>query len=137
MDELQPFEDLPPDDLPGAGADLVDLLPYDDDFHLDVGLLGGTSPFELPAAAELGLPEPADPITDLVYVEEESFEQVARDLWEQVGPGGPLPTAPDGSPTTPPAIFAELQNQTDDPVILSMLANGIEQWGRAQETWRS
>ncbi len=136
MDDLSPFDSLPPDDLHVDDQYPPDLNLSDDDFLLDVGSLDEPGfPFDLGDGAELGLPEPADPITDLVYSEEESFEQVAQDLWDQIGPGGPLPTVPDGNPAAPPEVFAELQGHTDDPVTLSVLANGIEHWVRAQSSW--
>lgn len=131
MDEVDPFPDFADNvveqPVEHTGDAWLDSDPLDIfGFEFDLGSSRvGDLPLDL-----------ADPVTDLVYLQRDGFEQLAQDLWSEIGPGGSLPVGPDGDPLPPPEVLAELQARTDDPTTLSMLANGIEQWERAQGTPR-
>ena len=131
MDQVEPFPDVA-ENVAGQSVEHQDDAFLDSDpldtlgFEFD---LGSTGVEDLPL-------DLADPVTDVVYRQPDGFEQLAQDLWSEIGPGGSLPAGPDGDPLPPPEVLAELQARTDDPTTLSVLANGIEQWQRAQGTWR-
>lgn len=85
------------------------------------------SEVESPAPAQ-AVPSTGNPEIDMINQGSAGMNQVAAEVWNDLRPGVPVPTAPDGTQLAPDLIFAQLLNYTHDPDVVRQLEQWIEQY---------